>query len=468
MFIKEKERIPLSRFWTSRYLLTLCIGLIVIAILSALWIRHTTLENRLHIMELLTEDMANQITNTGEIGPHPDGEGGFPERRHWMDLESDPFVYIIKSDGQIVSSNRPMGPLENQVKKEWIQSETSVQKRKLGENNTYFYLIKAPIAVDEDTVGWVMMVESENVLAKVKQEYTLLAIMIISLALLGWVAIYLLTRRLSRPIKEVAQAARRVQDGDYRIDLPENSKEEEVYELVSSFKDMANRLEQLESLRTQLLAGVTHELKTPVTSINGLLQAVNDDVVTGDEAKEFLAISLKETEKMRTMVEDLLAFNSFAANAVPLSREQVNVNDVVKNIVYHWSISQEEENMETRVSFLESAVQLEVDVIRLEQIITNLLNNAMQAMQAGEIQVNLSSDTNNVFIDIEDNGPGIPFEEQLFIFERFYRGEGKKYKTRGLGLGLSLSKMIAQAMNGDLCLKQSSDTGTIFRISLPK
>nr|WP_249317009.1 HAMP domain-containing sensor histidine kinase [Bacillus sp. FJAT-50079] len=450
--------------------MTLCIGLIVIGLLSALWIRNTTIENRINIMKLLTEDMASRIVSDNEQRP-PLGRGipgGFPDRR-WMDLESEPFIYIVNTEGQVVSSNnRPMVPFDNYVNVNIVQSEETVQKLPLGKDSIYFYIVKAPISVDENIIGWVVMFESEIELAKVNQEYTLLTIMIISLALLGWGAIYFLTKRLSRPIKEVAQAAKQVQEGDYRIHLPQNSKEEEVYELVTSFKEMANRLEQLESLRTELLAGVTHELKTPVTSISGLLQAINDNVVSGDEAKEFIKISLKETTKMKTMVEDLLAFNSFAANAVPLTIVKANINDLVENIVYQWNVSQEEEGIRTTISLLKNDSQIEIDTIRLEQIMINLLNNAKQAIQEGEIQVNVSLDQYHVYIDIADNGPGIPFKEQSFIFERFYRGEEKKYKHRGLGLGLSLSKMIAQAMKGDLYLKQSDTTGTVFRIRLPR
>ncbi|WP_153733303.1 HAMP domain-containing sensor histidine kinase [Sporosarcina obsidiansis] len=468
MFIKNKKRIPLSRYWTSRYLLTLCIGLIAIAFFSALWIRNTTLENRINIMKLLTEDMANRIVSTGELRPllGRGVPGGFPDRR-WMDLEGEPFIYIANSEGQVVSSNRPMGPLGKQVNENIIESIETVQKLHLSNDSINYYLVKAPISVNENIIGWVVMIESEIELAKVNQEYTLLTIMIISLALLGWGAIYFLTKRLSRPIKEVAQAAKQVQEGDYHIHLPLNSKEEEVYELVTSFKEMANRLERLESLRTELLAGVTHELRTPVTSISGLLQAVNDSVVSGEEAKEFLNISFRETTKMKTMVEDLLAFNSFAANAVPLTMIKANINDLVENVVYQWNVSQEE-GINATITLLKTDLQIEVDTIRLEQIIINLLNNAKQAIQEGEIQVNVSLDKYDVYIDIADNGPGIPIEEQAFIFERFYRGEGKKYKHRGLGLGLSLSKMIAQAMKGDLYLRQSSTMGTIFRISLPR
>lgn len=153
-------------------------------------------------------------------------------------------------------------------------------------------------------------------------EFQLLFTMLISLGLLGWLVIYLLTKKLSTPIKEVADAAKQIVMGNYDIHLEKDRREDEIYELIHSFKEMADRLRQLELMRTELLAGVTHELKTPVTSISGLVQAVKDDIVGGEEAKEFLEICSKETVRLQKMVEDLLDFNSlpsatsaFAANS---------------------------------------------------------------------------------------------------------------------------------------------------------
>src|SRR5699024_3824015 len=130
------------------------------------------------------------------------------------------------------------------------------------------------IEMDEEIIGWVVMVDSRQNLSRVNQEYTLLAIMIVSLALLGWGAIYILTSRLSKPIKDMAKAAKHIANGNYQIELANKGNEKEVYELAQSFTEMSKKLERLEALRTELLAGVTHELKTPITSISGLLQAI--------------------------------------------------------------------------------------------------------------------------------------------------------------------------------------------------
>ncbi|QCR34382.1 two-component sensor histidine kinase [Lysinibacillus sp. SGAir0095] len=461
----NNNRVSLIRYWTSRYLFTLCIGLIIIAVISALWIRHNTIENRLNLMSLLAENLAERIVAMNET--EQDQPLFFYEREIKTELEINPSTYIVNTSGNIVSSNRPIGPIEQQLNSSILKSDDTIQSLDIYDNE--FYVVKSPIEINDSVIGWVAMVESKEKLAHVDQEYNQLAILIISLALLGWAAIYVLSKRLSKPIKDVAEAAKLVAEGNYQIHIPNESKEKEVYELIHSFKEMTKKLERLESLRTELLAGVTHELKTPVTSISGLLQALKDGVVTGDEAKEFINISLKETEKMKTMVGDLLTFNQFAANAVLVNNETHAINDIVEDAVSSWQVVQKEEEINIKVDKLLNTVRVLVDPIRFQQVMTNLLNNAKQSMvNNGDINVTLKENGERIMIDVSDSGCGIPEVEQPFIFERFFRGEKKKYNIRGLGLGLALSKMMIQSIGGDLVLLKSSAEGTTFRIILLK
>ncbi len=424
-------------------------------------------------MEFIAEETANRFLNVSdeEVTPNEDVKNFLTNRGQFTYKDSNPYIYITTTDGTILSSNKPRSPMQYQLHPSILASDKDVLQLKIEnseELNGNYYVIKKPIEYESYLLGWVAVFETEENLTKVNQEYRQLFIMIISLAILGWAAIYFVSKKLSKPIKEVARASRQVQAGDYNIQLSDNGKIEEVHDLVYSFKGMSNQLQQLENLRTELLAGVTHELKTPVTSISGLLQAVNDGIVSGDEAKEFLQISLKETTKMRKMVEDLLAFNAFAANAVPLSTNVYSINKLIKDFIHQWEITSQDQSVIIHTTYLTAEQYVKVDSIRLQQIITNLLNNAQQAVEEnGTIEVVIGKDVNNVTIDIKDNGIGIPKEEQSFIFERFYRGERKKYKVGGLGLGLPFSKMIAQSMNGNLELLDSSPSGTTFRITLP-
>ena len=465
---KNRKRISLQTYWMTRYLLVLLIGLAIVALISAIWIRHTNVSYRMDTMEVLAEQITNQLTDVeNPTNDVPNRFIGDPEKFSRQDIK--PKVYITNTDGDVLNE-RAMGPKITKIPKEVLTSSDEKQTLKDldGISQTY-YMVKKKVEIDEKHVGWVVVMEDEKMMTRSNQAYGQLALMIGALALIGLGAIYYLTSRLVRPIREVAVAAKQIQEGNYAISLPDHPKEREVYELVTSFTEMANRLEQLEAMRTELLAGVTHELKTPVTAIDGLLQALKDGVVTGEEAREFVQMAMVETKKMKTMVGDLLAFNSFAVNAIPLKFETKEINSYVENTMKQWQTTQEFEEVQITLDEHVEPIHLSIDPIRFQQICTNLWTNAAQAMhEQGQIHIRLQADKEKVRIFVQDEGSGIPKEEQPFIFDRFYRGENKKYAIRGLGLGLPLSKMMAQSMQGDLRLVHSDEQGTCFVIELKR
>lgn len=355
-----------------------------------------------------------------------------------MQSEHPPAIYITDPKGRVLSANQQTSGIKtSSFAASLLEKKGDVLKLSPElANGSRTWMIKKPIKVDDIIFGWVVMLQPENELENVTEEYRLLTGLIISLGLFGWAAIYILSRRLATPISQVAKAAKQIQEGNYQVRLPEQIKEQEVYDLVHSFKEMAQKLQQLESLRAELLAGVTHELKTPVTSISGLLQAVKDEVVTGEEAQNFIDISLKETTKMQKMVNDLLDFNSFSAKALPVAVEKHSVNELISEIVHQWHLGQETEEITVSLSPLPHDRYISTDAVRLQQIIVNLLNNARHAVDSdGKIEVILSEQEGGLLsIEVKDNGSGIPLAEQPLIFERFYRGEQKNTKCAVWGL----------------------------------
>lgn len=464
---KRNKRISLLQYWTSRYLLTLFIGLAIISLISAAWIRHTTFENRLEMMEFLADETVYRLTDTS--GPNNGPFNGIPgfigDRERFTMREIDPILYVIDAKGNILTSNRPVPPGSAKNVASMIDGEEGTKEITVGLEPVQ-YVVKRKIENSKQLMGWVLVAEKKENLTRVNQAYGQLAILIGALALLGWIAIYFLSKRLARPIKQVAAAAKQVQEGNYSVDLPLDSKEKEVYELVTSFENMAKKLEQLEKTRTELLAGVTHELKTPVTSISGLLQAVREGVVTGQDAMEFIDMAMVETTKMKTMVGDLLAFNHFAVDAIPVKLEPVDVNQLLREAVVQWEVMQEDDCVQVNFHLVEESIYVQADIVRIQQIMTNLLTNAKQSMDKGAVTLTLEKQGDTISIIVADTGRGIPVEDQAFIFERFYRGENKKYAIRGLGLGLPLSKMMAQSIGGDLKLIESNTTGTSFELIL--
>ncbi|MGV2940417.1 ATP-binding protein [Mesobacillus sp. LC4] len=464
MFTKNKKRVPLLRYWTTRYLLTLIGGLLLLGAGSVWWIKETTLENRLKLMEYMAVETADRVAQADDFGGF-DKRMGDPTK--FFEMESQPLLFITDMGGNVLNTG-PMhgggGPrhLSRNVPSEILTSDDSIQR--VMENGTAIYVVKAPITIDELQAGWVVVMQNAADLADVDQEYRLLLILLVGLGLLGWIVIYLLTKRILKPIQDVARAAAQVREGDYDIMLDSNQKELEMYELVTSFKEMTSRLTQLEQMRAELLAGVTHDLKTPVTSISGLVQAVRDGVVTGEERQEFLDITLKEIQRLQTMISDLLEFNSLAAGAFTIRTEDCDMNKLVEDIGRQWQVTQNEP-VDLMVITPDHSIHAETDPLRLQQILINLLNNSYQAIgHDGSVSLILSEGR----IDVKDTGLGIPEAEQALVFERFFRGEKKKLKVRGLGLGLPFSKMLARSLGAELILKESNSSGTTFSILWPK
>src|SRR5699024_5186965 len=308
----------------------------------------SALEDRLQLMEIMAEEIA-QETVSGEPRNEQDLADAnvhefLTDPGKYMNIESNPSIFITNVDGEILYQNQESPKPGFQFNPTILMEEKAVTKLRLEEIDDV-YLVKKPITVNQSLLGWVVLLEKKAPLQAVNQEYKQLFIMIGALVLFGWLAIYFLSKR-------VAKAAEQIKEGNYDIKLQDDVRELEVYELIQAFKGMSERLDQLETLRTELLAGVTHELKTPVTSISGLIQAVNEGVVTGEEAEEFLNISLQETAKMEKMVEDLLAFNSFATNTLPLSLEEYNLNKVIKNIADQWKTVPENTHVKMNIEVL--------------------------------------------------------------------------------------------------------------------
>lgn len=450
-------------------MLTLFIGLMVIGIISTLWLKYSAAEKRLEMMEILAEEIAERVVETdGNLRISPFLPKIIDRRERFIEFIGNPEFFIIDADKRIIysaPSRVSLSLLETIIHS--LESEKDVNKITFDDGKK-LYLVKQKFEYNTDSTGWVVLLHPEEEIARNPEETKMLVIMLLSLALLGWGVVYLLTKKMSTPIKNVADAAKQIVDGNYDIHLEKNMKEKEIFELVHSFKEMADRLKQLEMMRTELLAGVTHELKTPLTSISALIQAVQDDVVSGNEAKDFLNISLKEAGRLQHMVEDLLDFNSFAVGALTVYKEKQNMNQLIQEIVDQWLLVQEKA-VQLHIKLPDEGLYSDTDPSRVQQIMINLLNNAKQVInEQGKINVTLYEKDGNIMIDVKDNGTGIPEEEQGLIFERFFRGKDKKHKVRGLGLGLTFSKMIAKALDGDLVLKESSENGSTFTLILPK
>lgn len=473
VFTKKKEPVSLLRYWTTRYLLTLAVGLLIVGAVSAYWIKYAAVEKQIEVTRLFAEEVADRVVDDeGNILVGDKLHQVLDNRRRFMGVDRNLVLFIKNSEGEVIYRRPGILPpvLEKTLPSLLERADTDDTIRQASGDT--LYVIRENLEYNDNRIGKVILLFPETDIKIGREQLQYLVIMLVSLGILGWAVIYFHSRRLSEPIQQVVLSARKIVEGNYDVAITQPIQEREIHELVYTFKEMADRLRQLESMRTELLAGVTHELKTPVTSISGLVQAINDEVVSGAEQKEFLEICLRETKRLQKMVEDLLDFNSFAVGAITVHKEEQDISKLVREIASQWRIVQDLEEISFAVVIPEKSVTVFVDPVRVQQILTNLLNNARQAIgkaQAdGSIELVLYETESDVRMDVKDNGHGIPAEEQPLVFERFFRGSNKKDKVRGLGLGLSYSRMMAKALGGDLMLRHSSERGSVFTLILPK
>lgn len=395
-------------------------------------------------------------------------------------LSNRPVLFVVDKEGRFLQQfpdGPPVGPAQIRERLAEVTAGSARMIELEGQAlDDAFVVAVEPIHVSSQLSGYVLYVERKaDALDELLQFRPMRLASILTLLLAGWAITFMLTRRLAKPIQEAANAAKQVVAGNYDIRLAVEPKEKEVYELIHSFKSMAERLQQLERLRTQLLAGVTHELKTPVASISGLLQAVRDGVVSGQEADAFLQVCQRESNRLQKMIEDLLDFNSFAAGVVSVVFKRVDLKAALPEMVDRWRLGQVRGDVAIQFEGGDGNEgtdgqdwQVMTDPARLEQIMINLLNNARDASDSGApIVVNCRREDRGFDIRIEDHGRGIPEEEQQDVFEPFFRGVGKKTRIRGLGIGLPFSRLIARSLGGDLTLASSAPGKTVFQLRLP-
>ncbi|WP_458122067.1 HAMP domain-containing sensor histidine kinase [Paenibacillus sp. Z6-24] len=459
--VKRARSTSLLSYWTIRYFIILCIGFTIIAAAAIYWMRDATMESRLQTAGLLGQEVADRVTSPGgQLTIPPKLDYIVKNRLFFFNIDEYICLMITDQKGDLKFSRPAM---TEQQMRDKLTDDLSQPR------DDRYVAITTPIDSDNKQLGKVIILQSKKALTYSPQEMMVSILLLTILILTGWLTLYLLSRKLARPLGSVADAAQQIRLGNYDVQLNIHPPEREIQQLVSSFEDMARRLKHLEEWRALSLAGVTHELKTPVTSIKGLVMAVRDEVVVHEEAREFLDIALKESDRMERMVADLLDYNAFASGSVEVRRDELDLPVLIAEVIYQWNLLHDSSIVQVISELPDSSLYTVGDALRIQQILVNLLNNSLQAVTPGQtlmLHIVMYAEQQHIHLEVTDNGTGVAPEEQDYIFERFYRGERKKRAVRGLGLGLTYSQLLARAQGGELLLKGSSPSGTTFVLQM--
>lgn len=461
---RPRRRTSILTYWTLRYIIIISSGLLLTALLTFWWIQQEAMNNRMQTTGLLAQEIADRsLARDGTMQISPTLAKLVENRKRFFKVSLEMCVIVTDPAGKLLFSDPPLTQEEMGYK----LNDTLTDSR-----SPEFKAAVAQIQEDGETLGQVIVLQSKRSLRHIPQEEIIFfSILILFLIILSWLTIYLLSSKLAKPIQRVAAAASQISGGEYNIILDTGAKEREIHELLVSFQEMSGKLQQFEQSRAVMLAGVSHELKTPVTSIKGLVHAVREGVVEGEEADEFLDIALQEAGRLQRMVADLLDYNALTAGIIAVRHDRLDAVPLLSEIIYQWRLTQAEEVNEPVLELPEKPLFVRGDPLRIQQIIVNLLNNSVQAAPAGRplqltVKLRLVS-RGYAEICIADDGPGIAPEIRDRVFEAFFRSSSKQSQLRGLGLGLTFSRLLAEAMGGSLVLGDNQAEGCTFVLTLP-
>jgi two-component system OmpR family sensor kinase len=276
----------------------------------------------------------------------------------------------------------------------------------------------------------------------------------------------ILTRQITRPIRALISGARHLTRGElsYRVDVRSR---DEIGELAGSFNIMASSLEKGDQSRRQLTADITHELRTPLTVIEGTVDGIIDGVFQPD--MEHLR-SIKEQASLLThLIGDLRDISLAESGQLKLNLTSTDIVELVQRMVSNHEINEHEKDVRIRLEETPQIPEIKVDPVRMEQVISNLLTNAIRhTPSGGSIIVTIKNDVEGLTISVSDTGEGIIPEDLPHVFERFYRsGSSRARKEGGTGLGLAIVKQMVEAHGGKVWVESKIGTGSIFSILLP-
>jgi histidine kinase len=286
---------------------------------------------------------------------------------------------------------------------------------------------------------------------------------VITAGVLSW----FVSRRIVKPIRTMAAASQQFAHGNYEQHLDLGT-QDELQELATSLNVMARELSQIENLRRQLIADVSHELKTPLSSINGLMEGLQDGVIESTPAT--FQLVRDETRRLQRLVNDLQELSLVEADTIPIEQQRHNPQALVEPILAKMRPQFEDKGITLILQFSPDLPDVYADADRTSQVLTNLLGNALQyTPPAGQVTVTLRDAPQGIQFSVCDTGIGIDSHNLSKIFQRFYRVDKSRSRASGgSGIGLTIAQRLIMGQGGLIWAESDGvDKGSAFHFILP-
>jgi len=331
--------------------------------------------------------------------------------------------------------------------------------------------IALPVTVEDTLVGVVYLSQPLRDVTAVLRDLRTRWLLSMAIALLlSCVVGLLLSRAIARPLRRLTAAAAAVAQGQLDRQVPIRSRDE-LGRLSRAFNEMTARLRAARQMQVDFVANVSHELRTPLTAVKGLVETLRDGAVDDYRVRDrFLETIESETDRLIRLVNDLLLLSRADSEALNLQREPVDLAQLVRTTVDRFAPRAETHELVLRVETNPAAPLALVDPDRIEQVLLNLLDNAVKYSSPGST-VTIGVDGRQgqpARVQVRDEGIGIPAEDLAHVGERFYRADKARSRGQGgSGLGLAIARALVEAHGGQLWLESQEGQGTTVAFTLP-
>lgn len=291
------------------------------------------------------------------------------------------------------------------------------------------------------------------------------AVIALAALFIAAIIVFFYARRFVRPLSQMANAAARLSFGDFANGV-EVTGTTEMRELASAFNTMSAKLKDTEQVRRDFIANVSHELRSPMTSISGFLQGILDGTIESKDQRHYLDIVVHETDRLMKLVSELLNLSRLESQDTAPAMRVFDINELIRVVMITKLPEMEAKGQELAFAFAQEDCHVMADRDQIEQVLINLVDNAIKfTPSGGSIMISTVRTDERVFVRVRDTGAGIQREDLPHIFDRFYKADKAHVAGQGTGLGLAISKMIMDRHHQELrAIPQES--GALFEFTL--
>lgn len=383
-------------------------------------------------------------------------------------------LYIVDNHGQIIVNSgitnvKKGGIVPVEEISALAQGETIEKVSVESSSGERFLVSGTPIVNEQGFYGGVYVITSlegiDQSLQKVRSMLLLAGFGTFFLAL-GFT--YIISKKLSSPLIQMEKAARKIAIGDLdtRVRL---TTRDEMGSLAHAINDLAFDLQRYRDQRREFFANISHELRTPITYLEGYSKVLKERLYQSpEEAEKYLDIIHEESVRLSRMIGDLFDLSKMDEGKISLQREWIDLTEVLEGAINKTSIQAKEKRLDVHFHIYGESALVYYDGNKLTQVFINLLDNAIRYTDTGSISVDLWYEKKKIRITIKDTGMGIPEIELPYIFDRFYRVEKSRSRQYGgTGLGLAIVKNLVELQGGNIRVTSIVSKGTCFELTFP-